>query len=49
MLRLAFEEKNIKAKTILFDNWYAASENLKYIHRNFSISHGNPDEQYRLK
>jgi len=33
MLRLAFEEKNIKAKTILFDNWYAASENLKYIHR----------------
>jgi hypothetical protein len=25
MLRLAFDEKNIKANTILFDNWYAAS------------------------
>ena len=33
LLRLAFEEKNIQAQTILFDSWYAASENLKYIHR----------------
>lgn len=33
MLRHAFEEKGIKAQTILFDSWYAASENLKYIHR----------------
>ena len=33
MLRLAVEEKNIQAQTILFDSWYAASENLKYIHR----------------
>ena len=33
MLRLAFEEKRIEAQTILFDNWYASSENIKYIHR----------------
>ena len=33
MLRQAFEEKAIKAQIILFDSWYAASENLKYIHR----------------
>lgn len=33
MLRQTFEEKGIKAQTILFDSWYAASENLKYIHR----------------
>ena len=33
MLQQAFEEKGIKAQTILFDCWYAASENLKYIHR----------------
>ncbi|MCB1919307.1 MAG: transposase [Candidatus Competibacteraceae bacterium] len=32
MLQQAFEEKGIKEKTILFDCWYAASENLKYIH-----------------
>ena len=33
MLRLAFEEKRVQAQTILFDNWYASSENIKYIHR----------------
>jgi hypothetical protein len=33
MLRQAFEEKGIQAQTILFDNWYAAAENLKYIHQ----------------
>ncbi len=33
MLRLAFEEKRIQAQTILFDNGYASSENIKYIHR----------------
>jgi hypothetical protein len=33
MLRQAFEEKGIQAQTILFDSWYAASENLKFIHR----------------
>jgi hypothetical protein len=33
MLRQAFEDKGIRAKTILFDSWYAASENLKFIHR----------------
>ena len=32
MLHQAFEVKGIKAQTILFDSWYAASENLKYIH-----------------
>ena len=32
MLRQAFEEKGIQAQTILFDSWYAGSENLKYIH-----------------
>jgi Transposase DDE domain len=33
MLHQAFENKDIKAQTILFDCWYAASENLKFIHR----------------
>ncbi|MFZ4791169.1 MAG: hypothetical protein ACOYMW_09805 [Candidatus Competibacteraceae bacterium] len=33
MLRQAFEEKGIQAQTILFDSWYAGSENLKYIYR----------------
>ena len=33
MLRQAFEEKGLQAQTILFDTWYAAAENLKYIHR----------------
>ena len=33
MLRQAFEQKDIKAQTILFDSWYAASENLKFIHQ----------------
>ena len=32
MLRQSFEEKGIRAQTILFDSWYAGSENLKYIH-----------------
>ena len=32
MLHQAFEVKDIKAQTILFDSWYAASENLKYIY-----------------
>lgn len=33
MLRQAVEEKGIQAQTILFDSWYAASKNLKFIHR----------------
>jgi hypothetical protein len=33
MVRQAFEYKGIKAQTILFDSWYAASENLKFIHK----------------
>ena len=33
MLRQPFEEKGIQAQTILFDNGYAAAENLKFIHR----------------
>jgi len=33
MLRQAFEERDLRAQIILFDSWYAASENLKYIHR----------------
>jgi hypothetical protein len=33
MIRQAFEDKGIKAQTILFDSWYAASENLKFIHK----------------
>ncbi|HYR05456.1 MAG TPA: transposase [Gallionella sp.] len=33
MLCRAFEEKGIPAQTILFDSWYAASENFKFIHR----------------
>ena len=33
MLCQAFEEKGIQAQTILFDSGYAASENLKFIHR----------------
>ena len=33
MLRQAFEEKGIKAQMILFDNWYSAAENLKFLHR----------------
>ena len=32
-VRQAFEEKGIQAQTILFDSWYAASANLKFIHR----------------
>lgn len=33
MVRQAYLVKRIKAGTILFDSWYAASENLKFIHR----------------
>lgn len=33
MVRQAFEDKGIKAQIILFDTWYAASENLKFIHK----------------
>jgi SRSO17 transposase len=33
MVRQAFEDKGIKAQTILFDSGYAASENLKFIHK----------------
>src|SRR5512139_1262967 len=40
MLRQAFEEKGIQAQTILFDSGYAASKNLKFIHRfgNFFVT-----------
>lgn len=33
MLKEAFEVRNIRAKHVLFDSWYAGAENLKYIHR----------------
>ena len=33
MLEHAFFDKEIKAKKIVFDAWYASKENLKYIHR----------------
>jgi len=33
MLIAALSTKGIKARTILFDNWYASSDNLKLIHR----------------
>ncbi|HJW31162.1 MAG TPA: transposase [Saprospiraceae bacterium] len=33
MLQQAYEQKGIQAQTVLFDCWYAASENLKFIHR----------------
>jgi hypothetical protein len=33
MIKLAIEKKGIKAQTILFDNWYASTDNLKFIHR----------------
>lgn len=33
MIRQAFEEKGIQAQTVLFDSWYAGSENIKFIHR----------------
>lgn len=34
MLIRAISDKNIKAKTILFDSWYSSAENLKLIHRS---------------
>ena len=33
MLRHAYREKRIQAETILFDSWYAAADNLKFVHR----------------
>lgn len=33
MIRQAYQERGIKAGTVLFDSWYAASENIKFIHR----------------
>lgn len=30
----AISDKNIKAKTVLFDSWYGSAENLKLIHRS---------------
>ncbi|MEI2770784.1 MAG: hypothetical protein V9G98_08635, partial [Candidatus Competibacter sp.] len=33
MLREAYRKKGIQAQTILFDTGYAASDNLKFIHR----------------
>lgn len=34
MLLRAISDKNLKARTILFDSWYASVDNLKLIHRN---------------
>ena len=33
MLRLAITDKQIKARTVLFDSWYASWKNLKLVHR----------------
>ena len=33
MLLRAVADKLIQAKTVLFDSWYAAADNLKLIHR----------------
>jgi hypothetical protein len=33
MLRHAFSDKQIEARTVLFDSWYASVDNLKLIHR----------------
>lgn len=33
MLTRAVADKSIRAKTVLFDSWYAAADNLKLIHR----------------
>lgn len=33
MLVRAFADKGIQAQTVLFDNWYASVENLKFLHR----------------
>ena len=37
MLTRAFVDKDIKARYILFDSWYASVGNLKYIHRQQRI------------
>jgi len=34
MLIRAISDKNIKAKTVLFDCWYSSADNLKLIHRS---------------
>lgn len=34
MFLRAIADKNLKARTILFDSWYASVDNLKLIHRN---------------
>jgi hypothetical protein len=34
MLQQAYEQKGLQAQTVLFDCWYASSENLKFIHRH---------------
>jgi transposase len=33
MILHAYADKGIKAQTVLFDCWYASSENIKLIHR----------------
>lgn len=37
MLKVAFGTRNIQAKYILFDSWYASKDNLKYIHQQGRI------------
>ena len=37
MLKEAFEIRNIRARYVLFDSWYASAQNLKYIHRQGRI------------
>lgn len=37
MLKEAFDVRNIRAKYVLFDSWYASAPNLKYIHRQGRI------------
>lgn len=37
MLKIAFDIRNIQARYVLFDSWYASVTNLKYIHRKGRI------------
>jgi hypothetical protein len=37
MLKEAFEVRNLRAKYVLFDSWYASATNLKYVHRQGRI------------
>ena len=37
MLKDAFHVRHVRAKYIVFDSWYASSENLKFIHREQRI------------